>query len=58
MFRFQIVRKIVSEAIDLKIPLIWLPLDITSELKSEAESYGLIFVEDKCPKIEWKNLIE
>ncbi len=51
------VDKIVSQAIDLGIKLIWLPLDITSTLRSKAEEKGIIFIEDKCPKIEWKNLI-
>lgn len=51
------VDKFVSLAIELAIPLIWLPLEITSQLKERVEESGLLFVENKCPKIEWEKMI-
>lgn len=50
------VDKFVEKAINKHIPLIWLPLNITSTLKSRAEKEGIIFIENRCPKIEWKRL--
>lgn len=55
--------KIVGEqakvAAEKGIPLIWLPLGVRSEeARKAAEEKGLLFVEDKCPKIEWRKLVE
>jgi uncharacterized protein len=51
----SIVGDQVKVAINKKIPLIWLPLEINmpEELKSQILEYNLKYVENKCPKIEW-----
>ncbi len=46
------VDRAVQEAINLKIPVVWLPLGVTNGLKEQVEAQGLSYVEDKCPKIE------
>ncbi len=50
------VDRMVKKAIELNIPLIWLPLGITTILKKEAEFRGITLIQDKCPKIEWNRL--
>ncbi len=51
------VRDQIKVAVEKRIPVIWLPLGITSEEgRNLVESAGLVFVEDQCPKIEWKRL--
>ncbi|MCY3410122.1 MAG: CoA-binding protein [Candidatus Heimdallarchaeota archaeon] len=51
------IDRFVQEAIDAAISLIWLPLEITSDLKSDAEAKGIIFVENRCPKIDWNTYV-
>ena len=47
----------IKVAVDKRIPLIWLPLNITSpEGRKLVESKNLVFVENRCPKIEWRRL--
>ncbi len=47
----------IKVAVEKRIPVIWLPLGITSkEGRRLVESAGLVFIEDRCPKIEWNRL--
>ena len=48
----------VEEAIDLRIPWIWLPLGVRTRLAQKVEHAGLRLIQDRCPKIEWGKLSE
>ena len=49
----------IQVAVKKGIPLIWLPLSVTSEEgKALAYNAGITFIQDKCPKIEWEKLID
>ena len=53
----EIAEKVGKKAISMGIPLIWLPLGITSDLiKQQSKANGLLFVEDKCPKVELRRI--
>ncbi|MBC93701.1 MAG: CoA-binding protein [Rhodospirillaceae bacterium] len=52
------VSTIVDEAIKLKIPYIWMQLDVIDRLAAEkAENAGTIVIMDRCPAIEIPRLI-
>lgn len=51
----EIAETVALKAVDMKIPLIWLPEHITSEKAAEA-SKDLLYVEDKCPMKEVRKL--
>ncbi len=41
------------------IPLIWLPTGVVSEVaRNAAEEHDLLYVEDKCPYLEYKRLFK
>lgn len=49
--------KIVREAVKLKPKMVWLQLGIESgEAKLAAEKAGIVFVQNKCTKIEHRRL--
>lgn len=51
------VGQIVDEAIALKIPNIWMQLEIIDEAAAQrAVSAGINVVMNRCPAIEWKKL--
>ena len=53
----QRVGKIMQEAIDLKLPALWLQLEIIDEEKAQAAvAAGMSVVMDRCPAIEWPRL--
>ncbi len=53
----EIAENVALKAIDLGIPLIWLPENITSKKAEDAATEkGLLFVEDKCPMKEARTL--
>jgi len=53
-------RNVLSQieiAVNKSIPLVWLPLGITSEEGGRiVQSAGLKYIENRCPKIEYKRL--
>ena len=56
--RSEKVLPVVEEAIKLKPKAIWLQLGITNEeAKAAAASAGIMFVQDKCVKVEHARLI-
>ncbi len=53
----SIVGEQAKIAAEKGIPLIWLPLGVKSEeARKAAEEKGLLYVEDRCPKIEYGRL--
>lgn len=49
------VGDIVREAIGLKLPAIWMQLEVVDELAaSQAREHGLDVVMNRCPAIEWR----
>lgn len=53
----SIVGEQAKIAAEKGIPLIWLPLGVKSEeARKAAEEKNLLYVEDKCPKIEYGRL--
>jgi len=56
--RSEKVLPVVEEAIRLKPKAIWLQLGITNEeAKAAAASAGIMFVQDKCVKVEHAHLV-
>jgi len=56
--RSEKVLPVVEEAIKLKPKAIWLQLGITNEeAKAAAASAGIMFVQDKCVKVEHARLV-
>lgn len=54
----QRVGQVMTEAIDLGLPALWLQLDIVDEdAASSARKAGLQVVMDRCPAIEWPRLM-
>lgn len=54
----QSAEKVAIKAVDMKIPLIWLPDRITSEkARQYAEERGIIFVQDRCALRDTKYLV-
>lgn len=54
----EIAEEVALKAIEKKIPMIWLPLGITSiKANKAAFEAGLLFVQDKCPLREGKALL-
>ena len=54
----QRVGQVMTEAIDLGLPALWLQLDIVDETAAaHARSNGLQVVMDRCPAIEWPRLM-
>ena len=52
------VAPIVDEAIELKVPYIWMQLDVIDRLAAEkAENAGNIVIMDRCPAIEIPRLL-
>jgi len=50
--------EVVKEALKLRPKLIWLQLGIVNEqARKLAESEGIIFVQNKCIKVEYDRLI-
>ena len=53
----QRVGRVMQEAIDLKLPALWLQLDIVDETMARlAVDSGMTVVMDRCPAIEWPRL--
>jgi predicted CoA-binding protein len=51
------VGQIVDEAIELKLPAVWMQLEIIDEDAAQrAVDAGMQVVMDKCPAIEWRRL--
>lgn len=54
----QRVGQVMNEAVDLKLPALWLQLEIVDETAAaHARSNGLQVVMDRCPAIEWPRLM-
>lgn len=52
------VGEIVQQAIDLKLPAVWLQLEVIDEAKAAlAIEHGLLVVMNRCPAIEWPRLM-
>lgn len=52
------VGEIISQAIELKLPALWLQLDVIDEVKAQtAIDHGLQVVMNRCPAIEWPKLM-
>lgn len=52
------VGQVMNEAVDLKLPALWLQLEIVDETAAaHARSNGLQVVMDRCPAIEWPRLM-
>jgi predicted CoA-binding protein len=52
------VASVVDEAIELKIPYIWMQLDVIDRLAAKkAENAGAIVIMDRCPAIEIPKLL-
>lgn len=51
------VDKAVMKAVQLRIPVIWLPLGVTTTLREKVKVEGITLIENRCPKIEWERLI-
>ena len=53
----QRVGRVMQEAIDLKLPALWLQLEIVDEeMAAQATAQGIKVVMDRCPAIEWPRL--
>ena len=53
----QRVGRVMQEAIDLKLPALWLQLEIVDEpMAKQAVATGMTVVMDRCPAIEWPRL--
>lgn len=53
----QRVGRVMQEAIDLKLPALWLQLEIVDEEKAQAAvDAGISVIMDRCPAIEWPRL--
>lgn len=49
------VGDIVREAISLKLPAVWMQLEVVDELAArQARDHGLEVVMNRCPAIEWR----
>ena len=49
------VGEIVHQAVDLRLPAVWLQLDVIDEMAvAHAREHGLRVVMDRCPAIEWR----
>ena len=56
--RTELAQEYVKTAIDLGIPLIWLPEGVYSEFgRTTAQNSELVFVENLCPLKEWMRLV-
>ncbi len=56
--RQEKAEKFALKAVEMDIPLIWLPDNITSQnAKKSAEEKGLIFVQDRCPLRDGRRLL-
>lgn len=54
----QRVGQVMNEAVALKLPALWLQLEIVDETAAaHARSNGLQVVMDRCPAIEWPRLM-
>lgn len=52
------VGDIVREAIELKLPAVWMQLEVIDELAArQARDHGLEVVMNRCPAIEWRRQI-
>ncbi|MEY3408215.1 MAG: hypothetical protein RL038_1276 [Actinomycetota bacterium] len=52
------VGEIVQQAIDLKLPAVWLQLEVVDEVKAAlAIEHGLKVIMNRCPAIEWPRLM-
>ncbi len=57
--RQDIVEPYALKAVEMNIPVIWLPDNITcNKAMKLAEEKGLIFIQDRCPKRDMQNLID
>ncbi|MEY4323217.1 MAG: hypothetical protein RL410_998, partial [Actinomycetota bacterium] len=53
----QRVGRVMQEAIEFKLPALWLQLEIVDEdMAAQATANGVKVVMDRCPAIEWPRL--